>query len=155
MAQTPAEQRTWRAVLRERGQRLTPQRELVLAAVDELGHGTPEEIHTEVSRHVPAVNISTVYRNLALLEELGVVRVVHLGDRIPTYHSIALPAHVHLTCAGCDRVIDASPREFRELAADLARTYDFQVDLTRLVIPGRCRDCREPVPEQSQAAEPA
>lgn len=142
MPQTPMPERAWQTVLRERGQRLTPQRELVLAAVDTLGHGTPEEIHAEVSRRAPAVNISTVYRNLALLEDLGVVRVVQLGDRVPTYHSISLPAHVHLTCTECDRVIDASPREFVALAADLVRTYGFEVDVDRLVLVGRCGHCR-------------
>ena len=97
MSRTPT-QRAWKVVLREQGHRLTPQRELVLDAVDHLGHGTPEEIYAEVTRRSAAVNISTIYRNLALLEELGVVRVVHLGDRIPTYHSVTLPAHVHLNC---------------------------------------------------------
>lgn len=142
MAQTPPPRRAWQTVLRERGQRLTPQRELVLGAVDQLGHGTPEEIHAEVSRLAPAVNISTVYRNLALLEELGVVRVVHLGDRVPTYHSISLPAHVHLTCSACGRVTDASPQEFEGLVAEVARRHGFEVDVDRLVLPGRCGHCR-------------
>lgn len=143
MAEQAAGTPGWRAVLRERGQRLTPQRELVLAAVDRLGHGTPEEVHAEVSREAPAVNISTVYRNLALLEELGVVRVVHLGERIPTYHSLTLPAHVHLTCVVCQRVLDADPGEFAGLAAELAREHDFELDVGRLVLPGRCTNCRE------------
>lgn len=137
----------WQAVLRERGQRLTPQRELVLAAVETLGHGTPEEIHAEVSRHAPAVNISTVYRNLGLLEELGAVRVVHLMDRIPTYHSMALPAHVHLTCSSCGRVIDADPDEFATLAAELLRSHGFDVDLDRLVLTGRCAACPRSDPD--------
>jgi Fur family ferric uptake transcriptional regulator len=131
----------WHAVLRERGHRLTPQRELVLAAVDRLGHGTPEEIHEEVVSRAPAVNISTVYRNLALLEELGVVRVVNLNDRTSTYHSVALPAHVHLTCTGCGRVTDADPSEFRALAEALASRHGFTVDLDRLVMAGRCAAC--------------
>lgn len=151
MEQTPSTRRAWRTVLRERGQRLTPQRELVLAAVDQLGHGTPEEIHAEIRRRVPSVNISTVYRNLALLEELGVVRVVHLGDRVPTYHSVSLPAHVHLSCSDCDRVIDASPREFRAIAAEVARGHDFEVDLDKLVLVGRCGPCRDRAEALSEA----
>lgn len=132
---------SWRTVLRERGQRLTPQRELVLAAVETLGHGTPEEIHAEICRHAPAVNISTVYRNLTLLADLGVIRIVRLGDRVPTYHSISLPPHVHLTCSSCDRVLDADPGEFDALAAQIRRTHRFEVDLDRLVLVGRCADC--------------
>lgn len=140
MAEDPGQD--WQAVLRARGQRLTPQRELVLAAVDRLGHGTPEEIHAEVSGRTSAISLSTVYRNLTLLEELGVVRVVHLGDRVPTYHSMSLPAHVHLTCSRCGLVIDASPREFDALVAGLERSHDFEVDVGKLVIVGRCGACR-------------
>ena len=36
-----------------------------------------------------AVNVSTVYRTLEVLEELGLVRHAHLSDRAPTYHSVA------------------------------------------------------------------
>src|SRR5262249_30869846 len=54
----------WRELLREKGYRLTPQRELVLAAVTELEHATPEEVCARVQRTSAAVNISTVYRTL-------------------------------------------------------------------------------------------
>jgi Fur family ferric uptake transcriptional regulator len=47
--------------LRERGLRLTPQRELVLSAVRELGHATPEEVAEKVRQSHPGINLSTVY----------------------------------------------------------------------------------------------
>ena len=50
--------------LRDKGLRLTPQRELVLAAVRELGHSTPEEVAEKVRLTHPGINLSTVYRNL-------------------------------------------------------------------------------------------
>ena len=50
--------------LREKGLRLTPQRELVLNAVRELGHATPEEVAEKVRSTHPGINLSTVYRNL-------------------------------------------------------------------------------------------
>ena len=54
-----------------------------------------------VRRQSQAVNISTVYRTLELLEELGLVRHAHLSDRAPTYHSTTEPEHVHLVCRDC------------------------------------------------------
>ena len=48
--------------LREKGLRLTPQRELVLSAVRELGHATPEEVAEKVRQTHPGINRSTVYR---------------------------------------------------------------------------------------------
>src|SRR3954471_9169306 len=93
----------WQRVLREKGYRLTPQRELVLSAVDRLGHATPDEVLGAVREQSAAVNISTVYRTLELLEELGLVRHTHITDRTPTYHSTATPQHVHLVCRGCHK----------------------------------------------------
>ena len=54
----------WEKRLREHGFRITPQRQLVLEAVETLRHGTPEEILTEVQHTASGVNLSTIYRTL-------------------------------------------------------------------------------------------
>jgi Fur family transcriptional regulator, ferric uptake regulator len=135
---------TWRERLREKGYRLTPQRELVLAAVEELGHATPDEVLVKVHERSTSVNISTVYRTLELLEELDLVRHTHLTDRAPTYHSRVGDDHVHLVCRGCSRVIDAHLEEFDELAAALEKDHGFQADIGHLTVFGTCSDCRNP-----------
>jgi len=56
--------------LRDKGLRLTPQRELVLAAVRALEHATPEEVAEKVKLTHPGINLSTVYRNLETLENV-------------------------------------------------------------------------------------
>ena len=131
----------WQQVLRERGYRLTPQRELVLSAVDELGHATPDEVLGKVREQSSEVNISTVYRTLELLEDLGLVRHTHLTDRAPTYHSKSAPEHVHLVCRVCGKVFDASPDEFDALILGLRRRHDFEVDLGHLTVFGHCVTC--------------
>ena len=95
----------WQARLRESGHRLTPQRELVLAAVETLGHATPDEVYAEVRTHSQSINLSTVYRTLELLDELGLIRHAHLTDRAPTYHSAAGHEHAHFVCRGCQKMI--------------------------------------------------
>ena len=57
----------WDKALRARGYRVTPQRQLVLAAVTKLEHATPEEIWADVQQTASGVNISTIYRSLELL----------------------------------------------------------------------------------------
>src|SRR5258706_15211502 len=94
----------WRDLLREKGYRLTPQRELVLDAVTQLGHATPEQVCERVQRTASGVNISTVYRTLELLEELGLVRHAHLGHGAPSYHPAGHHEHLHLVCRDCDVV---------------------------------------------------
>src|SRR4051812_27501870 len=73
MAERERRDDSLQTTLRAQGYRLTPQRQLVLRAVTELRHGTPDEICLEVQRTAAGVNISTVYRTLELLEELGLV----------------------------------------------------------------------------------
>ena len=128
-------------VLKDRGYRLTPQRELVLSAVDELGHATPDEVLAKVHEQSSAVNISTVYRTLELLEELGLVRHTHITDRAPTYHSKATPDHVHLVCRTCGKVLEAHPDEFVPLLESLLDAHGFEPDLGHLTVFGRCQDC--------------
>jgi len=94
-----------RRTLHERGLRMTPQRQLVLDAVRALGHATPEQVCAQVQREAPAVNITTVYRSLDLLERLGLVRHTHLGHGAPNY-SVHEHEHVHLVCHGCGRVTE-------------------------------------------------
>ncbi len=131
----------WQRVLREKGYRLTPQRELVLSAVNALGHATPDEVLAKVREQSDAINISTVYRSLELLEELGLLRHTHLSDRAPTYHSKATPEHVHLVCRGCGAVRDANPAEFEALRAGLRAAHGFEADVGHLTVFGRCAAC--------------
>ncbi len=132
----------WQQTLRGRGYRLTPQRQLVLEAVDALGHGTPDEICARVRQTADAVNISTVYRTLELLEELGLVTHTHLGHGAPTYHSAADPEHLHLVCRDCGAVEEADISIAEPLAARLADSHGFDVDASHFAIYGRCRRCR-------------
>lgn len=133
--------RDWQATLRERGYRLTPQRELVLRAVDRLGHATPDEVLAAVREESQAVNISTVYRTLELLEELGLVRHNHISDRAPTYHSTATPDHVHLVCRGCGAVTEVAPEIVAPVTDTLRKEYGFTTDIGHLTIFGMCRAC--------------
>jgi Fur family ferric uptake transcriptional regulator len=139
MAERSGEQ--WVADLRARGYRLTPQRQLVLEAVASLGHATPEDIVTAVRRTASGVNISTVYRTLELLEELGLVTHTHLGHGPPTYHPAAEDDHVHLVCRVCGSVTEAPPTLVEPLVSSLAETQGFTADVGHLAIFGTCRTC--------------
>ena len=131
----------FRAKLRDSGYRLTPQRELILAAVDTLGHATPDEVLAEVREHAQAVNASTVYRTLEVLEELGLVRHAHLSDRAPTYHTVTDHEHFHLVCRNCQRVVSVDPQILDRLAADLRVSHGFVVDVGHLTVFGACEVC--------------
>jgi Fur family ferric uptake transcriptional regulator len=128
----------WREKLRESGYRLTPQRELILDAVNRLGHATPDEVLAEVRTQSSAVNVSTVYRTLEVLEELGLVRHAHLTDRAPTYHSVGGHEHFHLKCRNCGRVVSVDPDVLQPLVDGLRADQDFVVDVGHLTVFGTC-----------------
>ena len=130
-----------RRTLHERGLRMTPQRQLVLDAVRALGHATPERICTHVQSAAPAVNITTVYRTLDLLERLGLVRHTHLGHGAPNY-SAHEHEHVHLVCHGCGTVTEVPTDVMTELAGRLAAESGFTLDVSHVALSGLCRACR-------------
>jgi Fur family ferric uptake transcriptional regulator len=132
---------SWQEELRARGYRVTPQRQLVLEAVTDLEHATPEEICTQVQRTAHGVNISTVYRTLELLEELGLVKHAHLGHGPPTYHLAAEAEHVHLVCRRCGSVADVTPRVADGLVELLRKQFGFATDVHHLTVHGCCGEC--------------
>jgi Fur family ferric uptake transcriptional regulator len=131
----------WHAELRARGYRLTPQRQLVLEAVAELGHATPEEISAAVRTKASGVNISTVYRTLELLEELSLVQHTHLGHGAPTYSVAGDHDHVHLVCRVCGGIEEAATDLVSDVVARLADVKGFSLDVGHVALFGRCAGC--------------
>jgi Fur family ferric uptake transcriptional regulator len=131
----------WDEELRARGYRVTPQRQLVLEAVTKLEHATPEAICAEVQLTARGVNISTIYRTLELLEQLGLVRHTHLGHGAPRYHLAAEAEHVHLVCSQCGRVTEVGPDAVNVLVAALKDTQGFETDVGHLTVFGTCAEC--------------
>jgi Fur family ferric uptake transcriptional regulator len=137
----------WTTRLRESGHRLTPQRELVLAAVENLGHATPDEVYAEVRTHSQSINLSTVYRTLELLDELGLIRHAHLSDRAPTYHSATGHEHAHFVCRECHRVLSIGLADVEQALGPLAAAQGFRPDYGHLTVFGTCADCSGPAPD--------
>jgi Fur family ferric uptake transcriptional regulator len=130
-------------VLRARGMRVTAQRQLVLQAVRDLGHATPEQVHGAVREVAAGVNITTVYRTLELLEDLGLVTHTHLSHGSPTYHAATDDQHVHLVCRSCGAIEELDPALLGPLAGTLERERGFQVDIDHVALFGLCRGCGE------------
>jgi Fur family ferric uptake transcriptional regulator len=133
----------WDKELRARGYRVTPQRQLVLEAVTKLEHASPEEIWADVQQTASGVNISTIYRALELLEQLGLVTHTHLGHGAPRYHLAAEADHVHLVCSACGRITQVTPDAVAPLVTALDEDHGFQTDVGHLTVFGRCASCRD------------
>ena len=132
--------------LHSRGLRVTPQRARVLEAVRNLGHATPEEIFEAV----PEVDLTTVYRTLELLEELGLVRHTHLDHGAPAFRP-AEDDHVHVVCHDCGAVVDAPAALADDLERRLRDERGFWLDRAHLTIFGRCAGCADPHTGQARS----
>jgi Fur family ferric uptake transcriptional regulator len=131
------------AALKERGYRMTPQRRAIVSEVMRTrGHISAVNVARRVSRAVPGVNASTVYRTLGLLEEIGVVAHAHLGPTAE-YHRSSELDHVHLICSVCGSVDSLSTGETEPLRRLLHRHNGFDPDFTHFGVAGTCASCAE------------
>lgn len=130
--------------LSEQGYRLTPQRMMILSAIENGdGHISADEIYAQVVAEYPRVNISTVYRTLELLKRLGLVTETDLGDGRLRYHPADKGHHHHLVCTECGAVIDLDESLLSPVKDVLLREYGFLADLKHLAIFGRCANCSQ------------
>jgi Fur family transcriptional regulator, ferric uptake regulator len=132
----------WDERLRAGGYKVTPQRQLVLEAIGRLDHATPEKILAEVQQTARGVNISTIYRALDVLDQVGLVTHHHLNDGAPTYHLASDGGHVHLVCQGCGSVSQVRPDAIKPLITALDEGQGFETDVAHLTVFGRCAECR-------------
>ena len=128
--------------LSKQGYRLTPQRLMVLSAIENSdSHISAEEIYVQVVAKYPNVNISTVYRTMELLKRLGLVTETDLGEGRVRYHPAEKGHHHHLVCRECGAIIDLDESLLAALRSALLREYRFNADLRHLAILGRCVNC--------------
>ncbi len=126
------------------GYRLTPQRLMIVEAVEGAqSHISAEEIYSQVRARYPHMNISTVYRTLELLKELGLVTETDLGDGRVRYHSIKNGHHHHLVCQKCGEVLDIEEELLSPLWSEIRRKHHFQVKMKHLAFFGLCAKCQK------------
>ena len=130
--------------LRQRGYRITPQREMIIQAVAHSPrHMTAEEVADQLRVHTNAINIATVYRTLDLLWQEGFACRNDLSEGKIVYATFQHGPHIHLVCRKCDQVIDADTEILKSLGNDLLRKYEFQSDLDHFSIFGVCSACQD------------
>jgi Fur family transcriptional regulator, ferric uptake regulator len=116
------------SALRERGLRMTPQRRAIVAEIMRTqGHISPTALARKVQGDMPGVNASTIYRTLALLEEMGVLAHAHLESGAE-YHRTEEAGHVHLTCSNCGDEDDLSIGEADALIRLIEQHHGFERD---------------------------
>ena len=129
--------------LRQRGYRITPQREMIVEAVCHSGrHLTAEEVFDTVQLRTRAINIATVYRTLDLLVEEGFASRADLGEGRVVYATASHGPHIHLVCRQCGHVTDVDVTPFAPLIEHIEAEYGFAFRPQHLAIRGLCAGCQ-------------
>jgi Fur family ferric uptake transcriptional regulator len=106
------------------------------------GHRNLAQIHALVSKRIPRIGYSTVYRTMKLLTELGLAAQRKFADGETRYESISGGEHHdHFICVGCGKIIEFEDEALETLQKRIAERYRFQTLHHRLELYGRCADC--------------
>jgi Fur family ferric uptake transcriptional regulator len=132
--------------LRQKGHRITPQREMILEALlSSSEHITAEEIFTLVQHRTGAINMATVYRTIDLFFKEGMLTRVDLGGERIAYTTVRHGTHVHLVCRRCGAVIEADRAVLGTLGDQVRQRYGFAVDLEHIALFGLCHACQQAI----------
>ena len=136
----PDDQHDLIEILHARGQRVTPQRLVVLRELRRRGHhATAEEIHRAVGGELPGMATPTVYATLDLLVELGLARRIDTGTA--ALYDARLDPHQHTVCRRCGRVEDVDGRISAGALIRAAQDAGFEPQSAELIISGVCAEC--------------
>lgn len=130
--------------LHARGERLTPQRLLVLDAIKSMaGHVTVDQVHARVERQFPTINRTTTYRALTWLNAQGMVSVTDVGGEGAVYEYLTPHRHHHLICQHCGEQQTIPDDLVMPLIEGVRARYGFEPRLDHLAMFGTCRACSE------------
>jgi len=121
----------------------TPQRRLLLDILRHTkGHLDARGLYRQAIEKDPRISLATVYRNLRLFKELGLVDEVHL-DEARCYYEIRRSAdHYHLVCKSCGKVTEFESTVVANLIDEVQRNSDFNVTRAELHLEGYCQKCK-------------
>ena len=146
--------------LKEKGVRLTRQRQLLLELIDKSGeHLDAERLFQLAHERDPRLNRVTVYRTLKLLKQGGLVDeldLMHYGGDQHYYETRMKQEHAHVICLRCGKVEEFFGEPLQKLRRQIESHFGFQILLARTEVGGYCSHCRSlRAREMEQAAREA
>lgn len=130
------------AAIRAGGGRLSSARRVVLSALFAAeGPVSAEYIADGLGGRMVGSEVSSVYRNLERLEELGVVRHVHVGHGPGLYALAGHTEREYLVCESCDRVDSVDAARLDGVRAEIRKTFGYEARFSHFPIVGLCPDC--------------
>lgn len=136
---------TARRILAPAGRRTTNQRAVILEVLRRnVGHLDADEVYRLAKEQDPRLSLSTVYRTLSLLKQLGEVDELHLAEEHHHYEArgIGSSEHYHLVCLGCGHVVEFASEYTTQLRDEQALANGFSITGVHMDLAGYCGACR-------------
>ncbi|GGA89424.1 peroxide-responsive transcriptional repressor PerR [Ornithinibacillus halotolerans] len=140
-----AERRLQKAIdtLKESGVRITPQRHAVLDyLMNSPIHPTADDIYKALEGKFPNMSVATVYNNLRVLRENGLVRELTYGDASSRFEC-SFTEHYHIICEDCGKIVDFHYPSLDEVESLAEKITGFDVSHHRMEVYGTCSDCKQ------------
>jgi len=131
-----------RKALSSAGLRMTNQRGLILEIIRQ-GHLDADEVYRRARDKQPRLSLSTVYRTLRRLRELGLVDELHFDEAHHHYEVRPSIEHHHLVCLGCGKIVEFEYKLSQRMKQDIARKQGFEVTGVEVNMTGYCAKCRQ------------
>jgi Fur family ferric uptake transcriptional regulator len=139
-------------IMKMKHYRITPQRETVLSVFHENPgkHFSAEDVYRLLKKNRIRISKATVYRNLELFSEIGLIRRVDFGDGMARYElsDQSCHSHHHLICEQCGTVIPINIDWLDDLEKRIATSYAFEIHDHQLKFFGLCKNCRKAIQEK-------
>lgn len=134
---------TFRALCAEHGIAVTHQRQVLYEVMQSMhGHPSPEEVYAVVKQRIPSISLATVYKNIHLFVQSGVLRELSMHHGTLRVEMNSDP-HYHLVCSVCKQVMDCQPEELG-LPVHTPRLHNgFTVERLSVDVIGLCADCQQ------------
>ncbi|MEI5908524.1 peroxide-responsive transcriptional repressor PerR [Bacillus spongiae] len=129
--------------LKGTGVRITPQRHAILEyLIESMSHPTADEIYKALEGKFPNMSVATVYNNLRVFREVGLVKELTYGDSSSRFDFITTE-HYHAICEKCGKIVDFHYPGLNEVEDLASHVTEFNVSHHRLEIYGICKGCQE------------
>ena len=136
---------TFRALCAEHGIAVTHQRQVLFETMQRMdGHPSPEEVYASVKEHIPSISLATVYKNIHLFVESGVLRELSMHHGTLRVEMNDRPHH-HLVCSVCKHVMDVEDEELGiegRPTATRRLSNGFLVERLSVDVIGICKECQ-------------
>ncbi|NLY81093.1 MAG: peroxide-responsive transcriptional repressor PerR [Lysinibacillus sp.] len=127
--------------LKATGVRITPQRHAILEyLINSMSHPTADDIYKALEGRFPNMSVATVYNNLRVFREAGLVKELTYGDAASRFDFVTND-HYHMICEECGKITDFHYPALKEVEQFASHVTGFKVNSHRLEVYGTCPDC--------------